>query len=60
MNYHKRPLLANTNKIVDLGNEIEREDIDGKYRIHNRKMHINSLKFGNHFAMKNSKMNISM
>ena len=26
-----RPLLANTNKIVDLGNEIEREDIDGKY-----------------------------
>ena len=31
MNNHNRPLLANTNKIVDLGNEIEREDINGKY-----------------------------
>ena len=31
VNYHNRPLLANTNKIVDQGNEIEREDIDGKY-----------------------------
>ena len=35
MNNHNRPLLANTNKIVDLGNEIEREDIDGKYTFFN-------------------------